>query len=395
MSKKALLMILDGWGLGDKSKADIISSTPTPFMDSLYANYPNSHLLASGEDVGLPQGQMGNSEVGHLNIGAGRVVFQDLVKINIACRDNSILENPAIVKAYSYARDNKKKIHFLGLVSDGGVHSHNSHLYALLQLAKQEGVENVFVHAFLDGRDVPPSSAADYLAELEAKLKEIGVGKIATISGRYYAMDRDKRWDRVQKAYNAIALGEGVKQASSELAIKNSYIEGANDEFMKPTVHENYTGMQDGDGLWMINFRADRVRQLLRGLLLHDFNLFNRKQIVKFGPTLAMNDYAEDLSPLIPSIFTKTKVEKSLGEIIADYGLKQMRVAETEKYAHVTFFLNGGREKPLEGEERVMIPSPNVATYDLQPEMSAQKVTETVCAAMERDDLSLIVIYRG
>lgn len=389
MKRKVVLCILDGWGIASDIKYNGLQAAT--FWPELLKKYPHTQLQASEIHVGLPDLQMGNSEVGHMTMGLGRVIFQDLPKIDQQFTDGSINNNPSILNAIEQLKNSHKPCHVMGLLSPGGVHSHMRHMINAAKLLAAFGIK-IFVHGFLDGRDTPPQSAAAYVEDLLNEIKDYPNIQLVSLCGRYYSMDRDNRWDRIELAYDALVMADAPKFEDAIQAIKYSYTEGVTDEFMKPTVHENYAGIQDGDGLWMINFRADRVRQLLRGLLLHDFKLFNRKQIVKFGVTLAMNDYAEDLSRLIPSIFAKDKIEKSLGEIIADHNLKQMRISETEKYAHVTFFLNGGREQTFEGEERVMIPSPSVATYDLQPEMSAEKVTETVCNAMERDDLSLIVV---
>jgi 2,3-bisphosphoglycerate-independent phosphoglycerate mutase len=389
VKRKVVLCILDGWGIASDIKYNGLQAAT--FWPELLKKYPHTQLQASEIHVGLPDLQMGNSEVGHMTMGLGRVIFQDLPKIDQQFTDGSINNNPSILNAIEQLKNSHKPCHVMGLLSPGGVHSHMRHMINAAKLLAAFGIK-IFVHGFLDGRDTPPQSAAAYVEDLLNEIKDYPNIQLVSLCGRYYSMDRDNRWDRIELAYDALVMADAPKFEDAIQAIKYSYTEGVTDEFMKPTVHENYAGIQDGDGLWMINFRADRVRQLLRGLLLHDFKLFNRKQIVKFGVTLAMNDYAEDLSRLIPSIFAKDKIEKSLGEIIADHNLKQMRISETEKYAHVTFFLNGGREQTFEGEERVMIPSPSVATYDLQPEMSAEKVTETVCNAMERDDLSLIVV---
>ena len=368
------LIIMDGWGVGDaQSTTNAVNVGKTPVIDGLTAKYPHAQLACSGEAVGLPDGQMGNSEVGHTNIGAGRIVYQELTRITKAIREGAFFKNPVFLDVINAVKKNNGALHLMGLLSDGGVHSHNSHLYALLQLAKQEGVENVFVHAFLDGRDVPPSSAADYLAELEAKLKEIGVGKIATISGRYYAMDRDKRWDRVQKAYNAIALGEGVKQASSELAIKNSYEEDTTDEFVVPVVVGNYAGMTSNDGAIFFNFRPDRARN-------EDLKI----------PFATMTQYEKGMN--VEIAYKPESLTNTLGEYVSKLGYTQLRIAETEKYAHVTFFFNGGIEQPYEGEDRILVPSPKVATYDLQPEMSAIEVTDKVVEAILSKKYDFIIL---
>lgn len=374
------LIIMDGWGVGDaQSTTNAVNVGKTPVIDGLTAKYPHAQLACSGEAVGLPDGQMGNSEVGHTNIGAGRIVYQELTRITKAIREGAFFKNPVFLDVINAVKKNNGALHLMGLLSDGGVHSHNSHLYALLQLAKQEGVENVFVHAFLDGRDVPPSSAADYLAELEAKLKEIGVGKIATISGRYYAMDRDKRWDRVQKAYNAIALGEGVKQASSELAIKNSYEEDTTDEFVVPVVVGNYAGMTSNDGAIFFNFRPDRARELTHAFVDTTFDGFARNEDLKI-PFATMTQYEKGMN--VEIAYKPESLTNTLGEYVSKLGYTQLRIAETEKYAHVTFFFNGGIEQPYEGEDRILVPSPKVATYDLQPEMSAIEVTDKVVEAI-------------
>ena len=380
------LIIMDGWGVGDaQSTTNAVNVGKTPVIDGLTAKYPHAQLACSGEAVGLPDGQMGNSEVGHTNIGAGRIVYQELTRITKAIREGAFFKNPVFLDVINAVKKNNGALHLMGLLSDGGVHSHNSHLYALLQLAKQEGVEN----AFLDGRDVPPSSAADYLAELEAKLKEIGVGKIATISGRYYAMDRDKRWDRVQKAYNAIALGEGVKQASSELAIKNSYEEDTTDEFVVPVVVGNYAGMTSNDGAIFFNFRPDRARELTHAFVDTTFDGFARNEDLKI-PFATMTQYEKGMNVEIsykPEFLTNT-----LGEYVSKLGYTQLRIAETEKYAHVTFFFNGGIEQPYEGEDRILVPSPKVATYDLQPEMSAIEVTDKVVEAILSKKYDFIIL---
>ena len=383
------LIIMDGWVVGDaQSTTNAVNVGKTPVIDGLTAKYPHAQLACSGEAVGLPDGQMGNSEVGHTNIGAGRIVYQELTRITKAIREGAFFKNPVFLDVINAVKKNNGALHLMGLLSDGGVHSHNSHLYALLQLAKQEGVENVFVHAFLDGRDVPPSSAADYLAELEAKLKEIGVGKIATISGRYYAMDRDKRWDRVQKAYNAIALGEGVKQASSELAIKNSYEEDTTDEFVVPVVVGNYAGMTSNDGAIFFNFRPDRARELTHAFVDTTFDGFARNEDLKI-PFATMTQYEKGMN--VEIAYKPESLTNTLGEYVSKLGY-QLRIAETEKYAHVTFFFNGGIEQPYEGEDRILVPSPKVATYDLQPEMSAIEVTDKVVEAILSKKYDFIIL---
>ena len=393
MSKKALLMILDGWGIGNQNHSNVIFSTPTPYLDSLVAKYPNSQLLAAGEDVGLPEGQMGNSEVGHLNIGAGRVVYQDLVKINITCRDNTILENPEIIKAYAYARDNKKKIHFLGLVSDGGVHSSLDHLFKLCDIAKIYGIEDAFVHCFMDGRDTDPRSGKGFLEQLTKHTAQSG-GKIASVIGRYYAMDRDKRWDRVKKSYDLMV--NGVGEASSDLvaSMQASYDAGITDEFINPIVAVDAAGkplatIEAGDVVIFFNYRNDRAKELTVVLTQQDMP-------EEGMTTLPLEYYC--MTPYDSSykglhiLFDKDNVQNILGEYISSLGLKQLRIAETEKFAHVTFFFSGGRESEFEGEERILVASPRVATYDLQPEMSAPEVAEKLVAALNTNRFDFVAL---
>jgi len=392
MSKKALLMILDGWGMGNHSKADIIYNTPTPYWDSLLANYPNSQLLASGEDVGLPDGQMGNSEVGHLNIGAGRVVYQDLVKINIACRDNSILENPEVVSAYSYARDNKKKIHFLGLVSDGGVHSSLDHLLKLVDIAKEYGAE-AYVHAFMDGRDTDPKSGKGFIEQLDTYTQGTTT-KIASVIGRYYAMDRDKRWDRVKKSYDLLVNGTGEPTTDVVAAMQASYDAGITDEFVNPIVAVDAAGnplakIEAGDVVIFFNYRNDRAKELTVVL--------TQKDMPEEGMmTIPLEYYC--MTPYDSSykglhvMFDKDNVQNTLGEYVSSLGKKQLRIAETEKFAHVTFFFSGGRESEFDGEERILVPSPKVATYDLQPEMSAFEVADKLTAALNTQKFDFIAL---
>jgi len=392
MSKKALLMILDGWGIGNHSKADLIYNTPTPYWNSLLTNYPNSQLLASGEDVGLPEGQMGNSEVGHLNIGAGRVVYQDLVKINIACRDNSILENPAVKKAYSYARDNKKKIHFLGLVSDGGVHSSLDHLLKLIDIAKEYNAE-AYVHCFMDGRDTDPKSGKGFIEQLDTYTKT-STTKIASIIGRYYAMDRDKRWERVKESYDLLVNGVGVKASDSVHAIQNSYDAGITDEFVKGIVMVDEAGnplakIEAGDVVIFFNYRNDRAKELTVVLTQQDMPEVGMKTIPL--EYYCMTPYDSSYKGL-HVMFDKDNVQNTLGEYISSLGMKQLRIAETEKFAHVTFFFSGGRESEFEGEERILVPSPKVATYDLQPEMSAPEVADKLVAALNTQKFDFIAL---
>ncbi len=392
MSKKALLMILDGWGIGNHSKADIIYNTPTPYWDSLLANYPNSQLLASGEDVGLPDGQMGNSEVGHLNIGAGRVVYQDLVKINIACRDNSIMQNPEVISAYSYARDNKKKIHFLGLVSDGGVHSSLDHLLKLVDIAKEYNTE-AFVHCFMDGRDTDPKSGKGFIEQLDTYTKGTTT-KIASIIGRYYAMDRDKRWDRVKKSYGLLVNGIGEATTDVVAAMQASYTAGVTDEFINPIVSVNAAGkplatIEAGDVVIFFNYRNDRAKELTVVLTQQDMPEEGMHTIpLEF---YCMTPYDSSYKGL-HVMFDKDNVQNTLGEYVSSLGKKQLRIAETEKFAHVTFFFSGGRESEFPGEDRILVPSPRVATYDLQPEMSAPEVADKLVAALNTQQYDFVAL---
>jgi 2,3-bisphosphoglycerate-independent phosphoglycerate mutase len=393
MSKKAMLMILDGWGIGNKSKADVISETPTPYWDYLVSTYPNSQLQASGENVGLPDGQMGNSEVGHLNIGAGRVVYQDLVKINIACRDNSILKNPGIVEAYEYAKANDKKIHLLGLVSDGGVHSSLDHLFKLTDIAKHYGVDKTYVHCFMDGRDTDPRSGKGFIEALDNHLKA-STGKIASIIGRYYAMDRDKRWERVKESYDLMVEGKGTPATDAVAAVQASYDNGVTDEFIKPIVLTDAAGaplakIESGDVVIFFNFRNDRAKELTIVLTQQDMPEAGMHTIPLQYYT--MTPYDAKFKGL-HILFDKDNVQNTLGEIVAKEGLKQLRIAETEKYAHVTFFFSGGREAEFDGEERILIPSPKVATYDLQPEMSAFKVADALEEAINTQKFNFIAV---
>ncbi|CCY36935.1 2,3-bisphosphoglycerate-independent phosphoglycerate mutase [Coprobacter secundus] len=390
MNKKAFLMILDGWGIGDHGKDDVIFNTPTPYWDSLLANYPNSQLQASGENVGLPDGQMGNSEVGHLNIGAGRVVYQDLVKINRACADNSILKNPEIISAFTYAKENGKNIHFMGLTSDGGVHSSLEHLFKLCDIAKEYQIENTFIHCFMDGRDTDPKSGKGFIEQLYAHCDK-SAGKIASIIGRYYAMDRDKRWERVKEAYDLLVNGVGKKADCMVQAMQESYDEGVTDEFIKPIVNANFDGtIKEGDVVIFFNYRNDRAKELTIVLTQQDMPEVGMHTI----PDLqyyCMTPYDASFKG-VHILFDKENVVNTLGEFIASKGLKQLHIAETEKYAHVTFFFNGGREAPYEGEDRILVPSPKVATYDLKPEMSVYEVKEKLVAAINENKYDFIVV---
>ena len=390
MSKKALLMILDGWGLGDQKKDDVIFNTPTPYWDYLMNTYPHSQLQASGENVGLPDGQMGNSEVGHLNIGAGRVVYQDLVKINRACADNSILKNPEIVAAFSYAKENGKNVHFMGLTSNGGVHSSLVHLFKLCDIAKEYNIDNTFIHCFMDGRDTDPKSGKGFIEELSAHCEK-SAGKIASIIGRYYAMDRDKRWERVKEAYDLLVKGEGKKAADMVQAMQESYDEGVTDEFIKPIVNANFDGtIKEGDVVIFFNYRNDRAKELTVVLTQQDMPEVGMRTI----PGLqyyCMTPYDASFKG-VHILFDKENVSNTLGEYLAAKGLNQLHIAETEKYAHVTFFFNGGRETPYDNEDRILVPSPKVATYDFKPEMSAYEVKDKLVAAINENKYDFIVV---
>jgi 2,3-bisphosphoglycerate-independent phosphoglycerate mutase len=376
---RVLLMILDGWGIGDGTKSDVISSAGTPNIEALKKIYPSSYLLTSGEDVGLPEGQMGNSEVGHLNIGAGRVVYQDLVKINKACRTGEIRSNKPLREAFEYARDKGAKVHFMGLLSDGGVHSLDTHLYALCDMTMEFGLKEVYIHGFGDGRDTDPRSGKGFMASLLKHLEHSN-GRVASFIGRYYAMDRDKRWERIKEAYDMLVSGKGTRTTDILQAMQNSYDQGVTDEFMNPIVVTDAGGepvatISQGDVVVFINFRNDRARELTMVLTQQDMPEAGMKTIPLHY--LTMTPYDDKFKGL-KIIFPKDNVDRTLGEILGELGRKQLRIAETEKYAHVTFFFSGGREKEFPGEERVLIPSPKVATYDLQPEMSALKVRDAV-----------------
>jgi len=395
MPKPLLLMILDGWGINPAGEHNAVALASTPNMDRLQSEYPSTRLEASGMSVGLPEGQMGNSEVGHLNIGAGRIVYQDLTRITKAIADGSFFRNPALLDCIARTRLSGGRLHLAGLLSDGGVHSHNTHLYALLELARREGLEEVFVHCFLDGRDTPPQSALGYVAELEQEIKKIGVGRIATVMGRYYAMDRDNRWERVERAYAAMVRGEGNASASALAAVEASYAEGVNDEFVIPSVI--FEGavpvgtVRDGDGFIFFNFRSDRAREITRAFNDPGFNGFNRQSTTSLASFVCMTEYDESFG--LPMAFAPEQLRHLLGGVLSEAGLHQLRIAETEKYAHVTFFFNGGNETPFPGEDRVLIPSPkDVPTYDLKPEMSALGVTDELLARIEQDRYDFIVL---
>ncbi|AEW03085.1 phosphoglycerate mutase (2,3-diphosphoglycerate-independent) [Niastella koreensis] len=392
-NNKAILVIMDGWGLGKVKSSDAIQNAKTPFVSSLYAKYPNTTLITCGELVGLPDGQMGNSEVGHLNLGAGRIVYQELQRINVAVRDGSFFKNEHLLKAIRYSKDNKKPLHLIGLVSDGGVHSHTNHLKAIITLCKQEGVSEVFVHAFTDGRDTDPKSGLGFVTDLQRHLNE-NVGKIATIDGRYYAMDRDKRWERVKLAYDAMVNGIGEKATDPLAAIEQSYAANVTDEFIKPTVilgadQKPLATIKDGDAVICFNFRTDRCREITEVLSQTDMPDFGMKKLSLNYTT--MTEYDKTFKN-VNVVFENDNLNNTLGEILANNGKKQIRIAETEKYPHVSFFFSGGREQPFEGERRIMIPSPKVATYDLKPEMSANEVTDAIVPEIEKESADFICL---
>lgn len=395
MSKKlTALIILDGWGLGKDYPGNAIEIAKTPVYHELVSKYPHTQLEASGLSVGLPEGQMGNSEVGHLNIGAGRIIYQELTRITKAISNGEFFEKEEFLKAIENAKKNNSKIHLMGLLSPGGVHSHNKHLYALLRLAKKHDFEDVFVHCFLDGRDVAPSSAKEYLTELEEKMNEIGVGSIASISGRYYAMDRDKRWDRVKRAYEAMVVGNANTATSSTEVINKSYSQDITDEFVVPTTLLNNNKpvalIEDNDSVIFFNFRPDRAREITRALVDDDFDGFTRSKKVKVF-FICMTQYDKTIKNVLIA-YKPQKHVNTLGEYVSKRGYKQLRIAETEKYAHVTFFFNGGVEKPNEGEDRELISSPKVATYDMKPEMSAFEVKDRVIEKINEDKYDLIIL---
>ncbi len=383
-------MILDGFGIAP-AEGNAIAAAKKPNLDKIFAENPHTQIGASGMDVGLPDGQMGNSEVGHTNIGAGRIVYQELTRITKSAQDGDMDKNEALVKAMKNAKENGKALHFMGLLSDGGVHSHNSHLYALLEMAKRMGLEKVFIHCFMDGRDVPPSSGKDYVADLLKKLDEIGVGKVATVMGRYYAMDRDNRWERVEKAYAAMVYGEGEQADCPLCAMQNSYDKEVTDEFVVPTVIKGAEPISEGDSVIFYNFRPDRAREITRTLVDPDFTGFERKK--GFFPLtyVCMTQYDATM-PNVDVAYKPESLVNTFGEYISNKGLTQLRIAETEKYAHVTFFFNGGVEKQYPGEDRILVKSPAVATYDLQPEMSAYEVTDKMVEAVKSGKYDALIL---
>lgn len=396
MRKRVALVIMDGWGLRESSWGNAMKSANIPNYQRLSLDYPSTQLIASGLDVGLPEGQMGNSEVGHLNIGAGRIVYQDFTRITKEIKEGTFFKNTTLLELMEKTRKGNHALHVMGLLSDGGVHSHNSHLYAILKMAKDSGLENVYIHSFLDGRDVPPQNALLYIQELEREAEKIGVGKIATISGRYYSMDRDKRWDRTEKSYNALVFGIGERVKSPAQGVKWAYEDKQTDEFVVPLVIEdekgNPTGLiHEGDGILFFNFRPDRARQITRAFVDKEFPHFERPKGAFPVNFVCMTQYDETLEG-VEIVYKPSYLKNTLGEVVSKEGLTQLRIAETEKYAHVTFFFNGGDEKEFPGEIRRLIPSPRVATYDLKPEMSAFEVTESLMEDVELGDYHLIIL---
>lgn len=394
-NKPLVLVILDGWGISSRVEDNAIARANTPNYKSFLAEYPHCALVCSGEDVGLPEGQMGNSEVGHLNIGAGRVVYQELTRITRAIRDGSFFKNEVLLDAVNHAKKDNKALHLMGLLSDGGVHSHINHLFALLDLAAQENMRTVFVHAFLDGRDVPPANAREYFEPLGRKLSGLGFGATATVMGRYYAMDRDRRWDRTERAYNAMVFAEGIQAGNPMEAVELGYGRDETDEFIQPTVIMDGAGgpvarVSDGDAVIFFNFRPDRARQITRAFVDRDFTGFTRRQGYPKVHFTCMTLYDRTIEA--PVAFKPQVLHNTLGEVLSKNGIKQLRLAETEKYAHVTFFFNGGVEEPNPGEDRILVPSPKVATYDQKPEMSAGEVTENFLEQLRSGKYGVIIM---
>jgi 2,3-bisphosphoglycerate-independent phosphoglycerate mutase len=395
VKRPVALVILDGWGIDDSCDHNAVCQAETPHLRDLFRDYPTTTLSASGLDVGLPEGQMGNSEVGHLNIGSGRIIYQDLTRITKSIKDADFFTNPALVSVMDETRKGGGKLHLMGLLSDGGVHSHITHLYALVELARRHDLTDVCIHAFLDGRDTPPKSGAGYLEELEARLADLGLGRVATVTGRFYAMDRDNRWDRVERAWRTLALGEGEVFPSSREAIAAAYAADQNDEFVEPRIVRAAgapaTTIEDGDGMIFFNFRSDRAREITRAFTAPDFSGFPRDRVPALTGYVCMSEYDETFD--LPVAFASESYPRILGEVVGSAGRTQLRIAETEKYAHVTFFFNGGSEVPFPGEERMLIPSPQeVSTYDRKPEMSAVAVTDEVVRRIATDRYDLIVL---
>ena len=391
--KVTMLMILDGFGDNPNKDGNAIKLANTPNIDKLMKKYPNTDIYTSGKYVGLPDGQMGNSEVGHTNIGAGRIVYQELTRITKSIEDGDFFSNQELISAIENCKKNNSKLHILGLVSDGGVHSHIRHLYGLLELAKRRDFEDVYVHCFLDGRDTPPASAEGYIIKLQEKMQEKGIGKIASISGRFYSMDRDKRWQRVQKCYDALVKGEGIKANSAVKAIEDSYQKEVFDEFVEPTVicngEEPIAKIEENDSVIFFNFRPDRAREITRAIVDKEFNEFETKKMNVYF--VCFTNYDETM-PNVHIAFKKETLHNTFGEVVSKAGLTQLRIAETEKYAHVTFFFNGGEEKQYPGEDRILVPSPKVETYDQKPEMSAYEVTDKVVEALENDKYDAVIL---
>ncbi len=387
-----LLTILDGYGIRESKEGNAIASAKTPNLDRLFSTYPHTTLDASGLSVGLPDGQMGNSEVGHLNIGAGRIVYQDLTRITNSIQEGEFFKNKVLLNAMNNVKKHNSSLHLAGLLSDGGVHSHISHLYALLELAKKHGIKKAYVHAFLDGRDVPPKSALTYIKDAQKKMKGLG-GEFATIMGRYYAMDRDKRWERVEKAYDAMTSGKGITAETAALAVENAYAQGETDEFVNPTVivkkGKPVALISDNDSVIFFNFRSDRAREITRAFINHDFKDFKRNSYLRTH-FMCLTQYDETFD--VPIAFPPESLKNILADVLSQHKLRQLRIAETEKYAHVTFFFNGGKEKPVEGEDRLLIPSPKVATYDQQPEMSTYLVTDEVVKAIASGKYDVVIL---
>ena len=395
MKRPLVLMILDGWGINPCPDHNAVALATTPNLAGYLQEFPHVQIRTSGMAVGLPEGQMGNSEVGHLNLGAGRIVYQDFTRITKSIKDGDFFTNPALLECIARVKASGGRLHLAGLLSDGGVHSHNTHLYALLELAGQQGLKEVFVHCLLDGRDTPPQSGGDYLAQLETELARIGTGKIATVMGRYYAMDRDNRWERVEQAYNAMVLGQGEQCGSPAELIRASYAAGTTDEFVLPAVvvvdGSPVGTINDGDGVIFFNFRSDRAREITRALTFKEFDGFRRQRVAQLAAYVCMTEY--DATFGLPIAYDQQQLNNLLGGVLADAGLKQLRIAETEKYAHVTFFFNGGVETPFTGEDRALVPSPKeVATYDQKPEMSAFQVTDELLRRLDLDIYDVVIL---
>ncbi len=388
--KPAVLLVLDGWGYSERHDFNAVAAAKTPVWDRLWQRCPHALISTSGSAVGLPEGQMGNSEVGHLNLGAGRVVYQELTRINLAVADGSFMNNRTLINAVEQAVSAGGAVHICGLLSPGGIHSHEQQIHAMVKLATKQGAKKIYLHAFLDGRDMPPKSAAPSLEALNKLLEEGGVGRIASIIGRYYAMDRDNRWERVQHAYDLMALGKAEFQAADAItALQLAYDREESDEFVQATRVGEPAPIEDGDALIFMNYRADRAREITRAFIEPEFNGFERQRVPKLAACVSLTEYSKDFD--IPAAFPPTSLHNVLGEYLADLGLRQLRLAETEKYAHVTFFFSGGREEPFAGEERILVPSPKVATYDLQPEMSAVEVTDNLVTAIGSGSYDAII----